>query len=223
MAWPVAPVVAQASPAATVADLLPALLQVTSLQAAPSAQATASPNCLLGLVGCGTTPGTSGPCVAGVLLCDGNVISQPTPCTGGLLCNPPPPSPCVGGEVLCTGAVVGPGSSPPPGVRPGRPTKGAGTTGTAAEGLGTTNGALALGVPPGVGLVPLSARQLNAGDTPNPDGISELLSLSIRGGLSVGGSQLWPALAMLQAVLLLVIVGAFAARRVLEASKPLAD
>jgi hypothetical protein len=31
---------------------------------------------------------------------------------------------------------------------------------------------------------------------------------------------LWPALAMLEAALLLVILGGFAARRVLEASKP---
>jgi hypothetical protein len=93
-------------------------------------------------------------------------------------------------------------------------------TGATTQGLGTTNVALALGVPPGVGLVPRAAGQPDGGNPPNPDGFSELLSLSIRDGLSPGGSQLWPALAMLQAVLLLVIVGAFAARRVLEASKP---
>jgi hypothetical protein len=84
---------------------------------------------------------------------------------------------------------------------------------------GTTNVSLALGVPPGVGLVP-RAGDAGANGTPNPDAFSELLSLSIRDGLSPGGSQFWPGLAMLQAVLLLVIVGAFAARRVLEASKP---
>jgi hypothetical protein len=79
--------------------------------------------------------------------------------------------------------------------------------------------ALALGVPPGVGLVP-GAASSDSRDTPNPDGLSELLSLSIRDGLTPGGAQLWPALAMLEAALLLVILGGFAARRVLEASKP---
>jgi len=70
-----------------------------------------------------------------------------------------------------------------------------------------------------VGLVP-GAAAWDGGDTPNPDGLSELLSLSIRDGLTPGSAQLWPALAMLEAALLLVILGGFAVRRVLEASKP---
>jgi hypothetical protein len=70
-----------------------------------------------------------------------------------------------------------------------------------------------------VGLVP-GAASSDSRDTPNPDGLSELLSLSIRDGLTPGSAQLWPALAMLEAALLLVILGGFAARRVQEASKP---
>jgi hypothetical protein len=211
MALPAAAVVAQAAPATTVGSVL-ALLQ-TSASPSPS-------SCLLGVVGCGTTPQDPGPCVLGVVLCGNNIVGQPTPCAGGLLCAPPSASPCVQQEVLCQGTILGPGT--PPGGKPpaggGKQTKGSGTTPATSEGLGTTNLAVALGVPPGVGLVPPLAEQL-AGDPPNPNGLSDLLSLSIRDGLSPGGSQLWPALAMLQAVLLLVIVGAFAARRVVEASK----
>ena len=53
---------------------------------------------------------------------------------------------------------------------------------------------------------------------PNPDAYTELLSLSIRDGLRVGGFQLWPLLAALQVILLVVVVGVFSARRVLQAA-----
>ena len=74
-----------------------------------------------------------------------------------------------------------------------------------------------------MGLVPrlIDASSGNAAATgvdPNPDAYTELLSLSIRDGLRVGGYQLWPLLAALQAILLLVVVGVFSARRVLQAS-----
>jgi hypothetical protein len=228
MAAPAAPVVAEAAPANLAASNC--LLGLLCTGATPSPSPTPSPaaspstasSCLLGLIGCGTTPGTSGPCVLNILLCGGNVISQPTPCVVGLLCPPPSQSPCVGGAVLCPGTILGPGNPPPTGGGSGGPS-GGGSRGSGGpvttQGLGTTNVAVALGVPPGVGLIPPIVGQSAVGNTPNPDGFSELLSLSIRDGLSPGGSQLWPALAMLQAVLLLVIVGAFAARRVLEASK----
>jgi hypothetical protein len=120
--------------------------------------------------------------------------------------------------VLCSGSIIGPGNPPPGGTAVGKknPTT---ATGSSLPLPGTTNVALALGVPPGVGLIPAAEGSFGVSG-PNPDGFSDLLSLSIRDGLAPGGSKLWPALAMLQAVLLLVIVGAFAARQVLESSKP---
>ena len=77
---------------------------------------------------------------------------------------------------------------------------------------------------PGVGLVPRTSAGAGTGAVaanidPNPDAFSELLSLSIRDGLNVGGYQLWPLLAALQVLLLLAVVGAFSGRRVVEASK----
>jgi len=227
LAVPTAPVIAQAAPAAAQSPASTCLLGLIGCSAtptaspsgAPTAQATPS-GCLLGLVGCGTTGPTSGPCVLGILLCGGNVISQPTPCAGGaLLCGPPQPSPCVAGSLLCPGTIVGPGNPPGGGGGSNGGKSKLPASGVTTDGLGSTNVALANGIPPGVGLIPPITGQSSAGSTPNPNGFSELLSLSIRDGLSPGGSQLWPALAMLQAVLLLVIVGAFAARRVLEASK----
>ncbi len=207
-ASPAAPVVALAAPATTAASTcLVGLIDCAAASPSPSA----SP---------GTSPQSSGPCVLGVLLCGGNVISQPTPCVGGLLCAQPSPAPCVGSTILCQGAIIGPGTPPSGGtLGPSGGVKPDGPGGVTSPGLGTTNVAAALGLPPGVSLIgPIPGAA--SGNTPNPDGFSALLSLSIRDGLAPGGSQLWPALAMLQAVLLLVIVGAFAARRVLEASKP---
>jgi hypothetical protein len=71
-----------------------------------------------------------------------------------------------------------------------------------------------------VGLVPrlIDSTTGNAAADPNPDAYTELLSLSIRDGLRVGSFQLWPILAGLQALLLLVVVGVFSARRVIQAS-----
>ena len=224
LAWPSAPMIAQAASASrgVIADSTCLLGMIGCSQTTTPGTSTSgspTPSCLLGLVGCGSATGpTSGPCVGGIVLCGGNVINQPTPCVpGSLLCGSPPPTPCTGGEVLCPGTVLGPGDGP--GGGPGGRHNPAGTTGN-SQGLppGTANASVALGVPPGVGLVPAALGSVGA-SAPNPNGFSDLLSLSIRGGLAAGGSQLWPALAMLQAVLLLVIVGAFAARQVLEASK----
>ena len=147
------------------------------------------------------------------------MISQPSPCaSGSLLCgSSPAPTPCTAGQVLCPGTIIGPGDPAPPGGN-GRKNP-AGVAGSSQPLPGTTNVSVALGVPPGVGLVPAALGSFGVSG-PNPDGFADLLSLSIRDGLAPGGSKLWPALAMLQAVLLLVIVGAFAARQVLEASKP---
>ncbi len=119
--------------------------------------------------------------------------------------------------MLCPGAILGPGDQPPPGGNLKKKTP-ASANGSSQPLPGTTNVSLALGVPPGVGLVPAALGSFGVSG-PNPDGFADLLSLSIRDGLAPGGSKLWPALALLQAVLLLVIVGAFAARQVLEASK----
>jgi len=119
--------------------------------------------------------------------------------------------------VLCSGSIIGPGNPTSGGTTGGKkPTSAAGSS---LPLPGTTNVSVALGVPPGVGLIPAVEGRFGVSG-PNPDGFADLLSLSIRDGLAPGGSKLWPALAMLQAVLLLVIVGAFAARQVLEASKP---
>jgi hypothetical protein len=212
---------------------------------APTATPAGS-GCVLGLLNCApanpaanptANPAPTGPCLLGVLLCGNNVIAQPTPCVAGvLLCAPLPPTPCVAGTLLCPGGVVTL-PSPTPGVTPtGTPTPGGGGppgTNPGATGSGGGGGAVldssavALLRPPGVGLVPrlidTTSNAAAANADPNPDAYTELLSLSIRDGLRVGGFQLWPLLAALQVILLVVIVGVFSARRVLKASNLPAD
>jgi hypothetical protein len=202
------------------------------LAALPFALVLAGPAASVQAASPPATPAASGPCLLGILLCGNNVVAQPSPpCVAGAVACNPLPTPCVVGAVLCPGGVVTvptatptvtPAGTPPPAGGPG---SGPGAAGAGGGGLVPLAGtSVALIGAPGVGLVPRSittgsGSPATTGVDPNPDAYTELLSLAIRDGLRVGGFQLWPLLAALQVILLVLVVGFFAARRVLRASK----
>src|SRR5258708_14967146 len=178
MAWPSAPVVAQAAGTTSASAASTCLLGLVGCTTAASS--SPSPNCLLGLIGCGGASGpTSGPCVGGLVLCGGNVVNQPSPCvSGSLLCSSsPPPTPCTAGQVLCPGTILGGGDQPPPGgtnVKRNPAT----VAGSSPPLPGTTNISVALGGPPGVCLGPAALGPFGVSG-PNPDAFPHLLSLPI--------------------------------------------
>jgi hypothetical protein len=230
LAWPATSVQAVAPASANAGSLC--ILVCDGSGAAPTPAPTqSSSGCLLGLVCVPANPAagptSSPPCVLGVLLCPNSLVAQPTPCVAGeVLCGPPPATPCIAAAVLCPGGVVTtPTATPPVNPPPGGsgPGTGPGTTGPGggdSAPLGANAASISVA---GVGLVPrlIDARSDNAaaiGIDPNPDAFTELLSLSIRDGLRVGGYQLWPLLAALQLILLVVVLGVFSARRLLRVS-----
>ena len=230
LAWPATSVQAVAPASVNAGSLC--ILVCDGSGATPTAAPTqSSAGCLLGLV-CvpanpAASPTSSPPCVLGVVLCSNSLVAQPTPCVAGaVLCGPPPATPCIAGAVLCPGGVVTtPTATPPVNPQPGGsgPGTGPGTTGPSGGGAAPLGPTVALIGVPGVGLVPrlLDARSDNAaanGIDPNPDAFTELFSLAIRDGLRVSGYVLWPLLAALQVILLVVMLGVFSARRLLRLS-----
>ncbi|MEA2647362.1 MAG: hypothetical protein QOE92_2445 [Chloroflexota bacterium] len=155
------------------------------------------------------------PCVGGIALCGDATLKNPVPCVL-VVCVP---TPCVADAVLCPGEIVGPpqptapptaGPSASPTRTPGNGNGGGGSTGPGAGPQGPVAQAPLL-APPSVGIVAPVAPVTAAG--PAPGSLASLLSLSIGDGLSPGGAHLWPWLAALQAVLLVLLLGWALARR----------
>lgn len=146
------------------------------------------------------------PCVAGVVLCGDGLVTQPSPCIAGqALCGSPLPTACVSG-IVCSTDIIGNGPGKSPGGGPSasptvtqtttptsRPTTGPGTA------VAAPLGGAGPPVPVGPGGAPVAGL--------NPDALASLLTLSIRDGLTVGKYHLWPWLAGLQLLTLLVLLG----------------